>query len=141
MVLGQGRNSVFPMLCRLTRFGLGGKMGGGDQYVSWIHEEDFCRAIEWILAHEDLSGPVNLASPHPLTNCEMMRTFRQVCGVPFGLPATEWMLEVGAFFLRTETELILKSRRAVPGKLSASGFQFHFPHLREALENLIQSPE
>lgn len=137
MVLGQSTNSVFPVLCRLTRRGLGGKMGSGDQYVSWIHEEDFCRAIEWIIGREDLSGPVNLAAPHPLPNREMMGTFRQVCGVPFGLPATEWMLEVGAFFLRTETELILKSRRVVPGKLAASGFQFHFPHFKQALENLL----
>ena len=137
MVLGQGRNSVFPVLCRLVRFGLGGRMGSGDQYVSWIHEEDFCRAIEWIIQHEDLTGPVNLAAPNPLPNREMMRTFRQVCGVPFGMPATRWMLEVGAFFLRTETELILKSRYVVPGKLAASGFQFRFPKLREALENLL----
>ena len=136
MVLGRGKNSVFPVLCRLTRLGLGGKMGGGDQFVSWIHEEDFCRAIEWIIARDDMSGPVNMAAPNPLPNREMMRTFRQVCGVPFGLPATRWMLEVGAFFLRTETELILKSRRAVPGKLTATGFQFRFPNFREALEDL-----
>ncbi len=137
MVLGRGRNSVFPVLCRLVRFGLGGRMGSGDQYVSWIHEEDFCRAIDWIIQHEDLSGPVNLAAPNPLPNRDMMRTFRQVCGVPFGMPATRWMLEVGALFLRTETELILKSRYVVPGKLAASGFQFHFPQLRGALENLL----
>lgn len=136
MVLGRGRNSVYPVLCRLTRCGLGGRMASGNQYVSWIHEEDFCRAIEWIIAREDMSGPVNLAAPNPLPNRELMRTFRQVCGVPFGLPATKWMLEIGAFFLRTETELILKSRRAVPGKLTATGFQFRFPHLRDALENL-----
>ena len=111
-------------------------MGSGDQYVSWIHAEDFCRAIEWIIQHEDLIGPINLAAPNPLPNREMMRTFRQVCGVPFGMPATRWMLEVGAFFLRTETELILKSRYVVPGKLVASGFQFRFPQLRAALENL-----
>jgi hypothetical protein len=135
MVFGPD-GGVFPVLRRLARFGLGGKLGSGEQYVSWIHAEDFCRAIEWIIEREDLSGPVNLAAPNPLTNAEMMRAVRKACGAPFGLPATEWMLEIGAFFLRTETELILKSRRVVPGKLSASGFQFHFPNLENALQNL-----
>ncbi len=136
MVLGLGRNSVFPVLCRLARFGLGGRMGSGQQFVSWIHHEDFCRALEFLLARDEVSGPVNLAAPNPLPNAEMMRAFRELVCAPFGLPATEWMLEVGAFFLRTETELILKSRRVVPGRLTKSGFQFHFPHFREALENL-----
>lgn len=127
---------VFPVLRRLAKFGLGGTMGSGKQFVSWIHEEDFCRAVEWMIEHADLSGPVNLAAPNPLTNAEMARLLRKACGAPFGLPATEWMLEVGAFFLRTETELILKSRRVVPGKLLASGFQFHFPQLENALRDL-----
>ena len=138
MVLGHGRNSVFPVLCRLARFRLGGRMGSGQQFVSWIHQEDFCRAIEFLLSREDLSGPVNLAAPNPLPNAEMMRAFRELVGAPFGLPATEWMLEVGAFFLRTETELILKSRRVVPGRLTESGFQFRFPHFREAVADLKQ---
>ena len=136
MVLGHGRNSVFPVLCRLARFGLGGRMGSGRQFVSWIHQEDFCRAIEFLLASEDLSGPVNLAAPNPLPNVEMMRAFRELVGASFGLPATDWMLEVGAFFLRTETELILKSRRVVPGRLTAGGFQFRFPQFREAIDDL-----
>ena len=112
-------------------------MGNGKQFVSWIHEEDFCRAVEWILEHQELHGPVNLAAPHPVTNSEMMRMFRRVCGiVPFGLPAFEWMLEAGAFVMRTETELILKSRRVTPGKLLASGFSFQFPDMEPALRNL-----
>jgi uncharacterized protein len=138
MVFGLGAG-VFPVLRRLARFGLGGKMASGKQYVSWIHEEDFCRAVEWLIAHEELSGPINLAAPNPLTNAEMMRLVRKTCGVPFGLPATQWMLEIGAFFLRTETELIIKSRRVVPGKLMTSGFQFHFPQLENALRNLEHS--
>ena len=136
MVLGMGGNSVFPVLRRLVRCGLGGKQGTGQQFVSWIHEEDFCRAIEWITEHDDLIGPVNLVAPNPLTNAEMMRLVRKECGAPFGLPAAEWTLEIGAFFLRTETELIIKSRRVVPGKLLTSGFQFHFPNLEDALRNL-----
>jgi uncharacterized protein (TIGR01777 family) len=136
MVLGLGRNSVFPVLRRLTKFGLGGRQGSGKQFVSWIHAEDFCRAIEWIIAHEELSGPINQCAPNPLPNAEMMKLFREVCGMPIGLPATEWMLEIGAFFLRTETELIFKSRRVVPGRLLTSGFEFRFPTFREASADL-----
>lgn len=138
IVFGTVEGGVFRILRRLARVGLGGKMGSGKQFVSWIHDEDFCRAVEWILEHDELSGPINMAAPCPLTNAEMMATFRRVCGIPFGLPATEWMLAVGAFFLRTETELLLKSRRVVPGKLLASGFQFRFPTMEEALRNLDQ---
>ena len=137
MVFGHGANSVFPVLCRLARFGLGGRMGSGRQYVSWIHEADFCRAIDWLIEHDDFTGPVNLAAPNPVPNCEMMATVRELCGVPFGLPAAAWMLEVGAFFLRTETELIIKSRRVVPGRLLASGFQFGFTQMREAMAELM----
>jgi len=137
MVLGNAKNSVVPVLRRLARFGLGGKMGSGKQMVSWIHEEDFCRAVEWIIAHENLSGHVNMTAPNPLPNREMMHAVRKVCSAPFGLPATEWMLEVGAFFLRTETELIIKSRNAIPRKLIESGFQFQFPVFQNALADLV----
>ncbi|MEO5803847.1 MAG: TIGR01777 family oxidoreductase [Verrucomicrobiota bacterium] len=137
MVLGLGHNSVFPVLRRLTRFGLGGKQGSGKQFVSWIHEEDFCRAVEWIISHEELVGPMNVCAPNPLPNVEMMKLFREICRAPFGLPATEWMLEIGAFFLRTETELIFKSRRVIPGRLIESGFQFRFPFFRDALKDLV----
>jgi uncharacterized protein (TIGR01777 family) len=135
MVFGAG-GGVYPVLRRMARLGLGGKLGSGKQYVSWIHEEDFCRAVDWIIDHDDLKGPVNLAAPNPLTNRDMMRLVRKSCGVPLGLPAAKWMLEIGAFFLRTETELIIKSRRVVPGKLLSSGFQFHFPRLEDALRDL-----
>jgi len=136
MVLGHGENSVFPVLRRLVKFGLGGRMGSGRQFVSWIHEADFCRGIDWILAHRELNGPTNMTAPNPVANSEMMRILRQVYGAPIGLPATEWMLEVGAFFLRTETELIIKSRRVIPGKLVKSGFHFQFPTMEAAFENL-----
>lgn len=135
LVLGAG-GGVFPVLRRLARFGLGGRMGSGRQFVSWIHVEDFCRAVEWIVTRDDLKGPVNVAAPNPVTNAGMMKIFREVCGAPFGLPATELMLEVGAFFLRTETELIIKSRRVVPEKLLASGFEFRFPTFKEAIGQL-----
>jgi len=137
MVLGHGRNSVFPALRRLTRLGLGGHMGNGSQFVSWIHQEDFCRATEWLFAREHMSGVVNVAAPNPLTNADMMQMFRKQLGMPFGLPATEWMLEVGAFLLRTETELIIKSRRVVPGRLLANAFEFRFTHFADALRDLL----
>ncbi len=135
LVFGK-EGGVFPVLQRLARFRLGGALGSGKQFVSWIHLEDFCRAVEWIIAKYDLSGPINLAAPNPLPNRETMRLIRESCGVPSGLPATEWMLEIGAFFLRTETELLLKSRYVVPRKLVASGFEFQFAELPEALKNL-----
>lgn len=138
MVLGSGGNSVLPVMRRLVRLGLGGKMGDGRQFMSWVHETDFCRAIEWLLAHDEITGPVNLAAPAPVPNSEFMRTMREVCGARFGLPAARWMLEFGAFFLRTETELLIKSRRVVPGRLLAAGFQFKFPALRAAVEDLLQ---
>ncbi|MCE9519946.1 MAG: TIGR01777 family oxidoreductase [Verrucomicrobia bacterium] len=140
IVLGHGDNSVFPVLCRLARLGLGGRMGSGKQFVSWLHQSDFCRAVEWLINNENISGPVNLAAPHPLSNAEMMRLFRELVRAPFGLPATKWMLEIGAFFLRTETELILKSRRVIPGKLLADGFEFRFPTMRDALQDLFLNP-
>ncbi len=138
MVLGLGQNSVFPVLRRLVRFGLGGRMGSGRQFVSWMHETDYCRAVAWLIDHAEMEGPVNLTAPNPIPNGEMMRTLRRVCGVPFGLPASDWMLEVGAFLLRTETELLIKSRRVVPGRLLRSGFEFQFPEIRDAFEELCE---
>lgn len=137
MVLGHAQNSVFPTLRRLTRCGLGGRMGDGRQFVSWIHQLDFCRAIEFLIERDDLSGPINLAAPTPLKNAEMMAAFRRLCGIRIGLPATRWMLELGAFFLRTETELILKSRRVIPGRLLTAGYQFQFAQFGDAVRELL----
>jgi uncharacterized protein (TIGR01777 family) len=140
MVLGHGRNSVLPNLLRLGRLGLGGCLAGGRQFVSWIHQEDFCRAVNWLIDHESLDGVVNLAAPNPVTNREFMAAIRAVCHAPLGLPAPRWMLEIGAFFLRTETELIIKSRRVVPSRLLASGFNFRHPELLPAIEHLVNEP-
>jgi uncharacterized protein (TIGR01777 family) len=137
MVVGTEAGTVLDVLAGLTRRGFGGQMGNGKQYVSWIHELDFCRVIEWLLSRDDIRGPVNVTAPNPVPNRELMRALRNACGKSFGLPATRWMLEVGAFFMRTETELIIKSRRAVPGRLLASGFSFRFPKLQEALIDLL----
>jgi uncharacterized protein len=137
MVLGHAKNSVLPNMLRLGRLGLGGSLAGGHQFVSWIHQEDFCRAVEWIIEHENISGAVNLAAPNPVANEDFMAMIRKVCDRRYGLPAPRWLLEIGAFFMRTETELIIKSRRVVPGKLLAKGFTFRHPHLLPAVEQLV----
>src|SRR5437870_153586 len=136
MVFASSEGGVFRVLRRLTRFGLGGPVAGGNQFMSWIHEDDFCRAVEWLIDRDDFSGPVNVASPNPIPHREMMRIFRRECRVPFGLPATRWMLEVAAFIHRTEAELIIKSRRVVPGRLLAAGFQFRFPKMEDAVREI-----
>jgi hypothetical protein len=138
MVLANEPGTVYQVLRRLVRLGLGGRMSHGRQYVSWIHWEDFCRAIDWVIDRPDFSGAVNLSAPQPIPNAEMMRVFRREFGVPFGLPASRWMLEIGAFLLRTETELVVKSRRVVPRRLLDAGFEFRFPGFEEAVRNLAR---
>jgi len=137
-VLSPDRGGAFDILMNLARRGFGGPQGSGRQFISWIHETDFIRALQWIVDHPEFAGPVNLASPYPLPNREFMKDLRAVARCPAGLPAHRWMLEVGALALRTETELILKSRRVVPGKLLKSGLHFRYPHLTEALSELGQ---
>ena len=127
MVMSPDRGGVFDVLLRMARLGLGGPVAGGAQYVSWIHEADFCRAVDFLITGTELEGVVNVAAPGPVTNAELMRRVRAEQGRRFGLPAARWMLEVGARVLRTETELVLKSRRVVPGRLLASGFAFDYP--------------
>ena len=136
MTMSPDRGGIFDTLLRLVRFGLGGKAGDGRQFVSWIHERDFVRAVRLLIEEEKWEGPVNLASPNPIPFADFMRALREAWGMPIGLPATRWMLEIGAFFLRTETELVLKSRRVVPGRLLAEGFEFEFPTWPEAAKEL-----
>ncbi|OWK43225.1 TIGR01777 family oxidoreductase [Fimbriiglobus ruber] len=136
MTMSPDPGGVFDVFRGLVRKGLGGKAGDGRQYVSWIHADDFVRAVEFLIANQQVTGPVNLAAPHPLPNAEFMRVLREVCGVRYGLPAARWMLEIGAFFMRTETELVLKSRRVIPSRLLQSGFTFRFPTWPEAAIDL-----
>jgi uncharacterized protein (TIGR01777 family) len=138
MTMSPDRDGIFDTLLGLVRRGLGGKCGDGRQFVSWIHERDFVRAVYWLIEHDDLIGPVNLASPNPLPNAEFMRVLRQAWGARVGIPSSRWMLEIGAILLRTETELILKSRRVTPRRLLESGFRFEFPHWREAAAELCR---
>ncbi len=138
MVMSPDPGGVFAVLSGLARLGLGGPVAGGAQYVSWIHEHDFVRAVEFLVDREDLAGPVNLAAPHPLPQRAFMRALRSAWGVPMGLPATRWMAEVGAFALRSDTELLLKSRRVVPGRLTEAGFAFQYPQWPRAADELVR---
>ena len=127
----------FRLILSLTRLGLGGWWGNGHQYVSWIHDRDLVRAVYWLLSHDDLSGPVNVASPGPLPQRDFIRELRRAARVPIGLPATRWMLEMGTFAMRTETELILKSRRVVPRRITESGFRFDVTDWSAAARDLV----
>ena len=138
MTMSPDRGGIFDVLLGLVRRRLGGRAGDGQQYVSWIHDRDFIRAVEWLIEREDLCGAVNVCSPNPLPNVEFMATLLAAWGVRLGLPASRWMLELGAWFLRTETELMLKSRRVVPRRLLESGFTFEFPSWPEAARDLCR---
>ena len=138
MVMSPDRGGIFDTMLSLVRRGLGGTAGNGRQYISWIHEADFVRAIRWLIEHEERGGAVNLASPNPLPNAEFMRVLRRAWGTHIGLPATRWMLEIGARVMGTETELVLKSRRVVPGRLLQAGFTFEHPEWTEAAEDLVR---
>lgn len=137
MVMSPERGGVFDMLLRLTRCGLGGPIAGGRQFVSWIHSSDLLRAVEFLMERDDIDGPINLAAPGPLPQRDFMAALRATVGIPVGLPATRWMAEVGAFFLRTETELVLKSRRVAPGRLLEAGFRFEFTEWATAADDLV----
>jgi uncharacterized protein len=136
IVMSPDRGGIFDMLLRLTRFGLGGPIAGGRQFVSWIHDRDFARAVQFLIRSE-LDGAVNLAAPNPLPQRDFMAALRAAWGTPIGLPATSWMAEMGAFFLRSDTELTLKSRRVVPARLLQAGFSFDFPEWSAAVKDLV----
>ncbi|MFI2642290.1 TIGR01777 family oxidoreductase [Streptomyces sp. NPDC018610] len=138
MVMSPDPGGVLDVLLGLARLGLGGPVAGGAQYVSWIHDRDFVRAVRFLIEREDIAGAVNLSSPAPLPQRALMRALRAAWGVPVGLPATGWMAEIGAFVLRSDTELLLKSRRVVPGRLLEAGFAFEHPHWPEAADDLVR---
>jgi uncharacterized protein (TIGR01777 family) len=141
MTMSPGAGGVFDTLMRLVKRGLGGRAGDGRQYISWIHANDFVRAVRWLIDHEDVEGVFNVASPNPMPNADFMRTLRAVSGFVVGVPASRWMLEIGAIFMRTETELILKSRRVVPARLLERGFRFEFPLWADAARDLFAAWE
>lgn len=138
MVMSPDRGGVFDVLLRMARLGLGGPVAGGAQYLSWIHDEDFVRAVEFLIARDDITGPVNLAAPGPLPHRAFMRALRAAAGARVGLPATRWMAEIGAFVMRTDTELLLKSRRVIPGRLLDEGFVFEHAAWPDAATDLVR---
>lgn len=136
IVLGKN-GGAFPKLKMITKLGLGGKQGRGNQQVSWIHIDDFCKAVEYIIDNENMSGSINVTAPNPLPNEELMKKLRTNMKIPFGLNAPVWQLEIASIFLHTETELLLKSRNVYPEKLIKNGFEFDFTFMDEALQNLV----
>jgi uncharacterized protein (TIGR01777 family) len=138
MTMSPDRNGIFDVMLGLVRKGLGGTAASGKQYISWIHDQDFIRSVYWLIEHEELSGSINISSPNPLPDREFMRIFREAWGISFGLPAMEWQLAIGAILMRTETELILKSRRVVPKRLTDSGFEFEYPDWERASRDLCE---
>ncbi len=138
MVLGHG-GGIIPEMKGLVKKGLGGKMGSGNQYMSWIHESDFLAALRFLIENEKAEGAFNITSPNPIRNKDFMALMRKIMNQKFGLPATKWMLEIGAVFLKTETELILKSRRVVPARLLKEGFTFKYATVDQAFKNLLTS--
>lgn len=139
LILSRDPGSVYDVLRQLTRRGLGGSLAGGRQYVSWIHEVDFGRAVEYLIQEEGLCGAVNICAPNPLPQREFSAVLRRSHGIPLGLPAAKWMIELGTFLMRTESELVLKSRRVVPTRLLHAGFEFRFPTWPAAAEDLANS--
>ena len=137
MTFSPDRGGVFDVFSGLVRFGLGGHQGPGTQFVSWIHDADFVRAVDLLIADETFDGVVNLASPNPLPNRGFMRALRDAWGIRIGLPTPSWILEMGTMLMRTESELVLKSRRVVPGRLLDAGFQFQFPEWPVAARDLV----
>ena len=137
IVMAPDREGTFGILHRLARLGLGGALAGGAQYVSWIHDRDLARAVAWLLDRDDVEGPVNLAAPEPLPQRDFMRVLRAAVGMPVGIPAAGWMMEIAAFLHRTDTELLLKSRRVVPARLLDAGFAFEFPSWPAAARDLV----
>jgi uncharacterized protein (TIGR01777 family) len=138
MVMSPDQGGIFDVLLGVTRLGLGGPIAGGQQFLSWIHERDFARALELLIEREDLDGPVNLCAPNPLPQRDFMAALRAAWGIRIGLAATQWMAEIGAFCMRNDTELTLKSRRVVPRRLLDAGFSFEYPEWPPAARNLVE---
>ncbi len=137
IVLGKDGGVMKP-LTNLVRFGLGGKQGSGHQMFSWIHIEDLFNIINFIRQQEDLSGVFNTSSPNAVNNKTLMQLLRKNLGIKIGLPLPGWLLEIGAIFIKTETELILKSRWVIPERLLESGFNFTYPNVDEAFANILK---
>nr|WP_294874867.1 TIGR01777 family oxidoreductase [uncultured Pedobacter sp.] len=136
MVLQQNGGILKPFL-NMAKFGLGGKIGTGNQYMTWIHEQDFTDLIRHTILDADFKGIVHAASPFPVTNKEFMKTIRQSVNIPFGLPNPAIFIKIGAVFIGTEAELVLSGRRVVSSVLEKNGFKFKYPYLHDAVTRLL----
>lgn len=136
IVMADAPGGAFAVLARLARFGVG-RQGDGRQMVAWLHEHDFAAAVRFLIERDDLAGPVNLCAPHPLPNHDFMAALGRAVGRRLAVPVPRWALEIGAFFIRTESELVLKSRYVVPGRLLAAGFKFRYPTWPDAAAELV----
>lgn len=135
IVLGKNGGAFVP-LKTLAKMGFGGKQGSGNQFVSWIHEEDFANGIDFIIEKE-ITGVINVVSPTPIRNVDFMEKLRKAVGFPFGIPLSKFFLEIGSFIIRTEAELVLKSRNVIPKRLLEDGFVFKFGDIDKAFRDLI----
>ncbi|MET3028277.1 TIGR01777 family oxidoreductase [Flavobacterium sp. UW10123] len=135
IVLGKNGGAFIP-LKNLVKIGFGGKQGSGNQFVSWIHEDDFADAVDFIIQKE-ITGVINVVSPEPIQNAYFMHKLRKAVGFPFGIPMNKFFLEIGSFFIRTETELVLKSRNVIPKRLLENGFRFKFNDINNAFKDLL----
>jgi len=136
IVLGRS-DSVFPRLLNLVKCGLGGRQGDGQQYVSWVHEQDVARSTEWLLSRQEIEGMVNCVAPFAVKNATLMQLIRTAYGIPFGLPSPQWLLEIGMWLIGSETELVLKSRWVSPKRLLESGFKFQFSEAKYAIHDIL----
>lgn len=132
------KEGAMSKLIPITKWGGGGASGSGQQQFSWIHIDDFCDAVEFLLRQSDTQGIYNICSPNPVTNKKFMHDLREILGVPIGIAQPAWLVKIGAFIIGTEPELVLESRYVVPTRLLEAGFTFQFPEIRSALENLLK---
>ena len=138
IVMSPDKGGAFDHLAKAAKWGVGGRVGDGKQYVSWIHEEDFARAIWFLMEHEELSGAINIAAPSPMPNAEFNSAIREAFGVRLGVPLPKWLLEMGMKMMKSESELLLKSRRVVPTRLLNAGFDFKYETWGKACNELMR---
>jgi uncharacterized protein len=136
-VLGHDGGAL-PTLTALTRAFLGGAVGSGQQYISWLHIADWNRVVRWLLDHSEVDGVVNITGPEPVTNAELMRALRRTLGRPWSPPVPVWAAHIGAWAMRTEADLALQGRRCVPRRLQEHGFMFNYPQLEPALCDVLR---
>lgn len=138
IVIGKEKGGAMEYLINLTKYWLGGTQGNGQQFISWVHLNDFSRIVDFLIQKKAVSGIINVAAPNPVTNQVFMAKLRKVLGRSWGMPTPKFLLEIGAIFLQTQTELVLKSRKVISKRLEEEGFEFDFPTIEEAFKEICQ---